>query len=193
MPLVSLLKLMLPGLLPILVYVGASEFWGDLVGLGVGIGLGLAEFLFLLVVQKKVDGFVLGDTALLVVLGGISLGLDDAVFFRLKPVLVEGLIVGLLAASAWGPKNLVMGMVFKGEAGERLRQAWVKNPQAALSMNRNLSLITVVFAAHTFLSLASALWMPKEAWAFITGVLPFLLVIVIMVGQLALRWWVARR
>lgn len=177
MPLKKLLLMMLPGLLPLLVYVVASEVWGDLVGLWVGVGLGAAEFVFLLLVRRRLDWFVLGDTALLVALGLISIGLDDAVFFRLKPVFVEVLLVAVLAWSAFGPKNLLLGSVLKGAEGEKFRAALEANPAADRLMRGQLRLLTFVLGAHTLLSLASALWMSKEAWAFITGVLPYLLIV----------------
>ena len=55
-------------------------------------------------------------------------------------------------------------------------------------MRWNLGLMTIVFSVHTALSLVSALWMSKEAWAFITGVLPLILVGVLVVVQLSIRW-----
>jgi intracellular septation protein A len=189
MPVLALLKMLLPGLAPLLVYVVASEVWGDLIGLWVGVGLGVAEFLFLLLVRRKLDGFVAIDTALLVAMGLISVGLADDVFFRLKPVLTEVLLVGLLGYSAFGPQNLLLGLAFRGETGERLRQAMEAQPQAADAMRRRLGWLTLVFAAHTLLSLASALWMSKEAWAFITGVLPYVLIgAVFLVQILAARF-----
>jgi intracellular septation protein A len=188
MPLKRLLLLFLPGLLPLLVYVAASELWGDLVGLWVGVGLGAAEFLWFLVTQKRVDGFVLVDTGLLVAMGLISVALADDVFFRLKPVFVEVLLVGLLAWSVFGPRNLLLGMVFKGETGDRVQKALAENPAASRALRLQFGALTVLFAAHTILALASALWMSKEAWAFVTGILPYLLVALVFVVQLALRW-----
>lgn len=187
MPVSALLRLLLPGLLPLLVYVVASEVWGDTVGLAVGVGLGLAEFGLLALRQRRLDWFVLGDTALLVLLGGVSLALDDHVFFRLKPVLTEALLVVLLAASAWGRPHLLLGMVFRGEAGTRLRDALTARPAAAAAVQGRLRLVTVVFAAHGCLALASALWMDKEAWAFITGVLPLVLAGLLFVAGLVFR------
>jgi intracellular septation protein A len=188
MPIKRLLLMFLPGLLPLLVYVAASELWGDLVGLWVGVGLGVAEFLWLWVTQKRVDGFVLVDTGLLVAMGLISVALADDVFFRLKPVFVEVLLVGLLAWSAFGPRNLLLGMVFKGETGERVQKALTENPAAARALRLQFGALTLVFAAHTLLALASALWMSKEAWAFITGILPYVLVGVAVLVQWVLRW-----
>lgn len=193
MPLKRLVLMLLPGLLPLLVFVAASELWGDLVGLWVGVGLGAAEFLFFLVTQKRADTFVLVDTGLLVVMGLISVALADEVFFRLKPVFLEVLLVGLLGWSAFGPRNLLMGLVLKGEAGGRVQKALAENPAASRAMRRQLGAMTLVFGAHTLLALASALWMSKEAWAFITGILPYILVGLVAAVPLGLRFLGSRK
>jgi uncharacterized membrane protein len=79
-------------------------------------------------------------------------------------------------------------MVFKGETGDRVQKALAENPAASRTLRLQFGALTVLFAAHTILALASALWMSKEAWAFVTGILPYLLVALVFVVQLALRW-----
>ena len=88
-----LLLLFLPGLAPLLVFVFISELWGDLAGLAAGVLLGLGEFVFLLIRRRKADLFVLLDLGLLVALGAVSILLADEVFFKLKPVFTELILV----------------------------------------------------------------------------------------------------
>jgi hypothetical protein len=50
-----LLKSLLPGLLPLVIFVAAKAIFGQTVGLAVGLAVGIAEFVYLFVKQKKAD------------------------------------------------------------------------------------------------------------------------------------------
>ena len=64
-----LLKSLLPGLLPLVIFVGADAVFGETVGLLVGIGTGVAEFAYTLIKDRKADPFVAADTILLALAG----------------------------------------------------------------------------------------------------------------------------
>lgn len=169
MPLKRLIMMMLPGMLPLLAYVLAAELWGELAGLQVGIALGLVEFFIILIRQRRIDWFVVLDTLLLLATGAVSLLLDDAFFFKLKPVILEALLVLLVGFSAFGSKNLVMGMALRGSEGEAVRKQLEGNAQAARAMAGTLRVFTVFLAIHTALTLVAAIWWSKEVWLFISG------------------------
>ncbi|HPL05481.1 MAG TPA: hypothetical protein PLG05_09935, partial [Bacteroidales bacterium] len=59
---IEILKMILPGLLPLLVFILADEIWGTTIGLYVAIGVGLVQLLLIYIKEKKLDKFVLFDT-----------------------------------------------------------------------------------------------------------------------------------
>ena len=159
----SLLKKMLPGLIPLVIFILADEIWGTMVGLYVALGFGIAEFLFYYIRDKIVDRFILLDTLLLVVLGVISIIFENDVFFKIKPALIEAILLAVIGFSLWGPKNIMMAM------SERYIGELQMNPVQEKSMRYNMLGIFWITVIHIILVVISAFYMSKEAWFFISG------------------------
>jgi isopentenyldiphosphate isomerase/intracellular septation protein A len=159
----SLLKKMLPGLIPLLIFILADEIWGTMVGLYVALGFGIGEFLFYYIRDKIVDRFILLDTLLLIALGGISIIFENDVFFKIKPALIEAILLAVIGFSLWGPKNIMMAM------SERYLGEIRMNPVQEESMRNNMLGIFWITVVHIILVLISAFYMSKEAWFFISG------------------------
>jgi intracellular septation protein A len=64
----ALLKKIIPGLIPLFVFIIADEFWGLKVGLIVALLIGVGEMIFTWIKEKRLDRFILLDTALLIAL-----------------------------------------------------------------------------------------------------------------------------
>ena len=62
----ELLKRMLPGLLPILIFIIADEIWGTTIGIYVAVGIGILQLLFIGIKERRLEKFVLIDTALII-------------------------------------------------------------------------------------------------------------------------------
>ncbi|MFV0269244.1 MAG: septation protein IspZ [Draconibacterium sp.] len=103
----QLLKKLLPGFIPLFVFIAADEIWGTKIGLFVAIGVGIAEMVWIAVKEKRFEKFVLFDTLLLVALGGVSILLDNDIFFKLKPGLIELILLVVLAVSAFSRVNII--------------------------------------------------------------------------------------
>ncbi|MFH2095329.1 MAG: NUDIX hydrolase, partial [Bacteroidota bacterium] len=58
----ELLKKLLPGFLPLFVFIAADEIWGTEVGLIVAVVFGMGQLVFTLIREKRLDKFVLFDT-----------------------------------------------------------------------------------------------------------------------------------
>jgi isopentenyldiphosphate isomerase/intracellular septation protein A len=159
----SLLKKMLPGLIPLLIFILADEIWGTMVGLYVALGFGIAEFLFYYIKDKIIDRFILLDTLLLVVLGAISIAFENDLFFKIKPALIEAILLAVIAFSLWGPGNILMAM------SERYMGEIRLNADQEKSMRNNMLAVFWITAFHIILVLLSAFFMSKEAWFFISG------------------------
>ena len=160
---ISLLKKLLPGILPLLIFILADEIWGTRVGLYVALGFGVGELLFYWIKDKKIDRFILLDTSLLLILGVISIALENDLFFKIKPALIELILLAIIAFSLWGPKNLIMAMSKRYTGDLKLDTGQEK------MMRLNMKVMFWITALHILLVLYSAKQMSDEAWAFISG------------------------
>jgi isopentenyldiphosphate isomerase/intracellular septation protein A len=160
---VDLIKKLLPGFIPLLVFIIADEIWGMKVGLIVALIIGIAELIFTWFREKRFDRFILLDTALLVALSGISILLENDIFFKLKPALIELILCAILAFSLFTRIDVVgtmtarymKGVAMSGQQSEMYRKSL-----------RNLFWIVLV---HSFLVVFAAFYLGNEAWAFISG------------------------
>jgi isopentenyldiphosphate isomerase/intracellular septation protein A len=159
----SLLKKLLPGLLPLFIFILADEIWGTRVGLYVALAFGLGELLFYYIRDKKIDKFILLDTGLLIVLGVVSIALENDIFFKIKPALIEIILLAIIAFSLWGPRNLIMSM------SQRYLGEMQLNADQEKAMRINMIAMFWITLIHIFLILYSAEYMSKEAWVFISG------------------------
>jgi isopentenyldiphosphate isomerase/intracellular septation protein A len=159
----QLLKKLLPGFIPLFVFIAADEIWGTKIGLFVAVGVGIAEMLWIAINEKRFEKFVLFDTLLLVVLGGVSIFLENDIFFKLKPGLIELILVGVLAVSAFSSVNII------GLMGKRYLKDTEFSEAQMKQMRQSLKALFFIFAVHTVLVFYSAFYMSKEAWAFISG------------------------
>jgi len=160
---------MLPGLLPLFVFIIADEIWGTIVGLWVAIIIGILELVYIFIKERRFDKFILFDTLLLVGLGGVSLLFDNDIFFKLKPAIIGVIICALLGVSAFTPHNFVFSMSKRYMKDIQLSDAQYKQ------FNKSLKILFFIFMLHTLLVFYSVWFMSKEAWAFISGGLFYIL------------------
>lgn len=159
----QIVKKLLPGFIPLFVFIAADEIWGTKIGLFVAIGVGVAEMAWIAIKEKRFEKFVLFDTLLLVVLGGVSILLDNDIFFKLKPGLIELILVAVLAVSAFSNVNVI------GLMGQRYMKDVTFNSAQMQQMRKSMKAMFYIFLVHTVLVFYSAFYMSKEAWAFISG------------------------
>jgi len=183
----QLLFKLLPGLLPLFVFIIADEIWGTKIGLIVAIAIGVLETFYLWIREKRFDKFILFDTFLIVSLGGVSILLDNDVFFKLKPAIIGVIICILLGVSVFTPQNFVLAMskrYFKGVEFTDEQHA---------QLMRSLKIIFYIFLLHTILVFYSVWFMSKEAWAFISGGLFYILIGVYFVFEYASKFLQRRK
>lgn len=159
----DLIKKLLPGFIPLFVFIAADEIWGTKIGLLVALGVGLLELIFTYYREKRFDRFILLDTALLLALGGISLLLHNDIFFKIKPAVIEAIMCLMLGLSAFTKIDLVGGM------SKRYLKDIEINEQVQQKFKQTLKMLFWIFSMHTLLVLYAALYMSKEAWAFVSG------------------------
>jgi len=165
----NLFKKLLPGLLPIFVFILVDEFWSTEAGLVVAVVFGVGQLGYVFIREKRFERFVFYDTMLLVALGGISIALNDEIFFKLKPALINLIFCAILGFSAFSSKNLLM-IYSQRYLGD------MKMPAGAeKAMQQTMKILFWMMLGYTLLIVYSAFYMSKEAWAFISGGLLYVL------------------
>lgn len=178
---------MLPGFIPLFVFIAADEIWGTVVGLYVALGTGIIDLIYWRVKEKHFDRFIILDTGLLVVLGCVSILLHDDVFFKLKPAFIGVIFCLILGLSGFTNLNIISGMTHR-----YLRDMQISDLQYQ-DMKRSMRNLFYIFSIQTLLVFYSALYMSKEAWGFISGILFYALFFAYMAFELIRKRILARR
>lgn len=168
---------LLPGFIPLFIFILADEIWGTTVGLIVAVVTGIAELVYYRIKDKKFDKFILLDTLLIIVLGLISIVLDNDVFFKIKPALIDVLMCVILGVSAFAPGNMMMNMT------QRYMKGMSISDEQNAYMKKTVQVLFWIFLAYTALVFYSVWFMSKEAWAFISGGLFYIIFAVYFVFE----------
>lgn len=163
------LKKLLPGFIPLFVFIAIDEICGTRAGLIAALVIGIGEMIWIWIREKRFDRFVLFDTGLLLILGSVSIILDNDIFFKLKPGLVELILCAVLAVSAFSKVNIV------GLMTQRYMKDVELNGQQMEQFRKTMQLMFFVFMLHTLLVFYSAFFWSNEVWAFISGGLFYIL------------------
>ncbi len=174
---------LLPGMLPLLLFVVVELVWGTTAGLAAALALGVVQLFWFWLREQRIDKFVLGDVGFLIVLGGLAILFDNALLFKLKPVFIGGAMLLLIGYSAFSDHNLVMLM------SQRYFRGFIAGPFESWLMQQMLKVFFWLLAAHTLLTLDAALWMPHAWWAAISGP-GFYAVVALM---LAISWFINKQ
>jgi isopentenyldiphosphate isomerase/intracellular septation protein A len=167
--LIQLLKKLLPGLLPLIIFIIVDEIWGTRAGLLVAIIFGFSELIFILLKERRLDWFIIFDTGLLMLLGAVSLLTENEIFFKLKPAFINLIFCVIIGLSAFSSKNLLL--IYS----KRYIKDLPDDTRLHDEMKNTFRMIFWIFLAHTFLIVYSAYFMSKASWAFISGALLYIL------------------
>ncbi|MCU0275385.1 MAG: septation protein IspZ [Acidobacteria bacterium] len=173
----QLLKALAPGFLPLLVFIAADALWGTRVGLFVAVAAGLVELAVSFAREKTLDHFVILDTLLIVAMGGISLLLENDIFFRLKPAIVELIFCLILGVSVYSPLNIMLAM------SRRYLKGIAFSAEQAQALTRSMKALFYLFLGHSALIVYAAFAMSAAAWGFISGGLFYILFAVYFLGE----------
>jgi isopentenyldiphosphate isomerase len=169
--------------LPLLVFIIADEFFGLTIGLAVAISFGLMQSIVTFLREKKIERFILFDTGLILILGLISLVLQNDVFFKIKPGLIGLILVALLGISAFSDNPLFIKLFSRYFKDINFSSDQIKMMQVMMKR------MFYLFACHTILIFYSAFYMSKEGWAFISGGLFYILIAAIFLFEFIKAFW----
>jgi len=187
----GIIKNILIGLLPLIVFTIAEEIllhWTNrtnaLTGaLGLALLVGFIAFGISWIHNKKPDWFIGLDTLLLMGLGGISILLDNAVFFKLKPALIELILVVLVGITAFSNHPLLINMM-KRMMGEMTIKEFQFN-----QLKQIMRLLFYILSFHVFLIVYAAFFLSQTLWAFISGALFYGMVGLVPVSHVGWKWF----
>lgn len=160
---IQILKRLLPGFLPIIVFIVVDEIWGTLYGLAVAIGIGLIELIIGYLRDRKMDRFIFADIGLLVALGLVSIALDNDIFFKLKPGIISLLMTGMLGFAAYSKPQLILQMT------QRYMKTMDMNPYQFWVMQNSLKRIFWLLLIYSLTTIASSFIDNKAIWTFLGG------------------------
>jgi isopentenyldiphosphate isomerase len=103
------------------------------------------------------------DIGLLVLLGLISLGLKNDLFFKLKPGFVGLIFTAILGYSAFTPRNILLNMA------QRYMNHQKFNDYQLDYFKRTVKVLFFLSAGHTLLVFYSAYFLSTNAWGIISG------------------------
>jgi isopentenyldiphosphate isomerase/intracellular septation protein A len=173
----DLLKNFTIGFIPLLIFIIADELFGTQIGLIIAIAVGIVEFGYYYFRHGRIESFILFDVGLIIALGTVSILLDNDIFFKLKPALIELILAVLLAVHAFSNKPLLLMM------GKRFFDKMPINDLQMQMMQKMTRLLFFVVIIHVGLVTYSAYYMSKEAWAFISGGLFYIIFALVFAGQ----------
>ncbi len=183
----TLLRNFTIGFLPLLVFIIAERLFGLTAGLLVAIGFGLGQLVFTYRKEKRFDRFVLLDTGLILVLGLLSLLLQNDLFFKIKPGLIELILVILLGITGFSSNPILIRLSGRYMKGIEFSNVQIRQMQ---TMMRRMFF---VFLLHTALIFYAAFYLSTEAWGFISGGLFYLLVVVFGAYEFVKARWQQRK
>lgn len=157
------------GFIPLFVFIIADELWGTKIGLMVAIATGVIELIYYWIKDRRFDRFILFDTLLIIALGLVSILLDNDVFFKLKPALIGVLMCAIMGVSVFTPSNILLNM-----SKRYMKDIEFSEEQVKL-MKRSMKVMFWLFTGYTLLVFYSVWFMSKEAWAFISGALFYII------------------
>ncbi|MDC1106809.1 septation protein IspZ [Prolixibacteraceae bacterium] len=176
----------LPGLIPLVVFIIADAIWGPQVGVVVALIIGVIELLIVYIKDHKWDRFILLDTGILILFSSLSLITHDDVFFKLKPAFMESFLLIILGISLFTSKNLLLMM------SRRFMPADVGKEQEhnMIQMIRPLFWLMLV---HIIMTVYSAYYMSSEWWGFISGILFYVMIVAYFAFVVLKNRWMAKR
>ena len=179
----GLLKKILPGLLPILIFILADEIWGTEIGLIVAVVIGVLQLVYFAVKERRLEKFVLFDTLLIIGMGAISIILHDDIFFKLKPAIIELIMIAFLAFSLFSKHNLMLKM------SERYMKGMEFNEEQNTIMKKSLRNLLILLLFHFALTLYATFYMSTAAWAFISTALFYILIAAYFGAEIAIKYF----
>ena len=134
---------------------------------------GLGELIYTKITTGKFDGIIIADTALLMLMGAVSVIFHNELFFKLKPAVFEGIFAVYLFI-----------LIF---SSEKFLQAWLgrymkgMTPDIAM-IKKMFTGMSVLFLLHAGAIAYTAVYSDKKTWLFVNGALLYIVFGALFIG-----------
>lgn len=143
-------------------YTLVEEIYGTYWGLIAGLVLGVAEIVFEKLMYKKVNTVTWIVNAMVIALGGVSLYMNDGIWFKLQPAFAELVMVVIL----WG--SILLKKPFLKEMAAKQMP---NTPEHMLEFFESITFrLGLFFLVHTGLAVWAAFKWTTINWALLKGV-----------------------
>lgn len=166
------------GFIPIIIFLVADFIYGAMAGILIALIFGITEFIIIYIKNRKIEKFIIFDIGLMILFGLVSLLLENEFFFEIKPAVIEFIIVIILTIHGFSNKPLLLIL------GKRYMPDIKMQPVQLNMLKKMARLMSVIFLMHTILIVWSALYWSKEAWAFISGGLFYIIFGLLFLAQM---------
>ena len=165
----KIIKNIVVATLPIFGYIIADYIFKDVVlSIVSALSIALLEFIISFVKFKKVDPFIFFDFLIILILSLLSLILKDPIFFKLKPAILEGALLVVFIPL------VISKRFFEGYITRYFKNIQIDNNNFKKIQPLFFVMIPILIA-HISLIVISAFFLSKEVWAFVSGVLLYII------------------
>jgi len=178
----SSLSFILIQMLPLLVFVVVDAIFNNImISIISAIIFAVGQMLFTYARTGTFDYFILVDVVLIAGLGVISIVLKNDLFFKMKPLIIEGIAVLFFAALILLPDRILSGYFSR-----YMPEGFLNEKTIPL-----LKTMMIWMSGYTLLHMAAiwytALYSSRKTWAFVSGPGYYLVFIPVMVWVLVKR------
>lgn len=124
----------------------------------------------------QIDWFIFLDVALIAALGGVSIVLNNDLFFKLKPAIIDIVAIILFLVFIFSPDTFLFNYMNRIMHGQRMSL----RPEMIPTMKLMLGWICFYFAVHAGAVVYTTLRCSRKVWAFVAGPGLYLLFIPVM-------------
>lgn len=156
-------------MIPLLGFWLIEKYWGLQAGIIAAVVLSFIEVAWVYYREKRLEPFAVWSAVLIVIMGFISWVTESATLILLKPAIFEGIFAIIFLFSSF------IGKPFMAVMAERqLKGQTITTFHSIYFKGLNLR-IGIFFLIHTILTVYAALYLSKDAWFFVKGILFYLM------------------
>ncbi len=165
----QILKNLLVSTLPVFAYIIADYILKDIVlSLLIAVAISIIEFIVSFIKFRKIDFFIFFDLLIIIFMSLLSLFLNNPIFFKLKPAILELTLLFMIFPL------LISKKFFAGYVNRYFKNVNIEE-KILLKMRFFIIFVVPIIITHIVLIVISAFFFSKEIWAFVSGVLLYLI------------------
>lgn len=151
-------------LLPLLVFVLVDLLVDDVrISIAAAVVFAVLQLVVTWARTRRFDWFVVLDVALIAGLGGMSVALENELFFKLKPAIIEAVTIVFMVGLLLAPPAFLTRYL------ERLTPGKPLTPEGYSLMRQMLRWGCVATGVHIVAVLYAAFFQSKSVWAAVSG------------------------